>query len=265
MLGGRRRWPLENKLIADNLALCHWPDLPPRYSTALRAVLRFVLERFEPQAVIAAGSVVRGLGDRRSDLDVFVMHESPYKQRLQRWFGDVPVELFVNPMRAIQEYFASEHQRGCPSTAHMIATGFPVFGGQALDALRAEAADWLKRRPALTPDEDTWARYSAATLLEDGEDVAERDPTLASALLGEAVLAMLRYYLRAQNGTLPGNKSLLLEVERSDREASELARRFFAASGLEERQLAARALADRTIRARGFFEWDSERIPVPDA
>jgi hypothetical protein len=146
----------------------------------------------------------------------------------------------------------------------MIATGFPVFGGQALDALRAEAADWLKKRAALTPDEDTFARYAAATLLEDGEDIAERDPAMASALLGEAVMAMLRYYLRAERGVVPGNKSLLLEVERNDREAARSARRFFAASTIEARRRAARALADRTIRAQGFFAWDSERIPVPD-
>ncbi|MDC0684424.1 nucleotidyltransferase domain-containing protein [Sorangium atrum] len=248
----------------DELATCSWPDLPPRYATALRAVVAFVFETFEPRAIVAAGSVVRGAGDRTSDLDIFVVQERPYKQRLQRWFGDVPVEIFVNPARAIRAYFASEHERGRPSAAHMMATGFPVFGGQAIEGLREEAAEWLKKRAVLAPDEDAFARYSAATLLEDGEDVVERDPAMASALLGEAVMAMLRYYLRAERGTVPGDKSLLLEVERSDREIAEAARRFFGVSTIEERQLAARALADRTIRARGFFEWDSERIPVPD-
>ncbi len=60
----------------------------------------------EPLGIIAAGSVVRGAGDRASDLDIYVVHERPYRQRLQRWFGDVPVEIFVNPIRAIREYFA---------------------------------------------------------------------------------------------------------------------------------------------------------------
>ena len=255
---------VENRMIRDHLARCRWPDLPPRYATALRAALTFVFERFEPQAVVAAGSVVRGAGDRSSDLDVFVVQERPYKQRLQRWFGDVPVEIFVNPARAIRAYYAAEQGRGRPATAHMIATGFPVFGDQALDPLRAEAAAWLNKRAELTPDEDTFARYAAATLLEDGEDVVERDPAMASALLGEAVMAMLRYSLRAELGVVPRDKSLLLEVERHDREAALLARRFFAACTAEERQIEARALADRTIRARGFFEWESERAPVPD-
>lgn len=249
-------------MTTDDLTECHWPDLSPRYATALRAAVRFVFERFEPQAVIAAGSIIRGVGDRRSDLDIYVVQGSSYKQRLQRWFGDVPAEIFVNPLPAIREYFASEHQQGRPATAHMIASGFPVFGGQALDALRAEASEWLQKRRTMSQDEDTWARYSAATLLEDSEDVAERDPALASALLGEAVLAMLRYHLRVQNGVVPGNKSLLFELERGDPAVAELARRFFTASGIEERLATARALADCTIRARGFFEWDSERIAV---
>ncbi len=142
----------------------------------------------------------------------------------------------------------------------MIATGFPVFGGQALDDLRAEAAEWLKRRPpALTSDEDTWARYSAATLFEDGEDVAERDPALASALLGEAVLEMLRYYSALGTARFPGARaccstsSAPIEKPPSWRVAS--TRRPASRSA----RLAARELADRTIRARGFFEWDSSR------
>ena len=135
---------------AQDLAQCRWPDLAPRYATALRAVVRFVFENFEPQAVIAAGSIIRGAGDRGSDLDIYVVHASPYKQRLQRWFGDVPAEIFVNPIPAIREYFASEHRDGRPTTAHMIATGFPVFGGEMLEALRAEADDCSTREPAGT-------------------------------------------------------------------------------------------------------------------
>lgn len=243
---------------------CRWPELPPRYLGALRAVVAFVFERFEPKAIVAAGSIVRGAGDARSDLDVFVIHEAPWKQRLQRWFGDVPAEIFVNPERAVRATFAAEHGRGRPSAAHMIATGFPVLGGPGLDALRAEAAEWLHKPSRLGSEEDTWARYGAATLLEDAEDVAERDPVMASALLGEAVLAMIRYHLHARNGTLPGVKRLLSELERGDAESAALARRFFTTASTEERLSAARSLADRTVGARGFFEWESVPIPVPE-
>jgi hypothetical protein len=243
-------------------ANCRWPVLAPGHATALRAAVKFIFEQFEPQAIIAAGSIVRGVGDRASDLDIYVVHAGPYKQRVQRWFAEVPVEIFVNPPPAIREYFAAGHRIGRPSTAHMIATGFPVFGGEQIEALQAEARAWLQKRSVLSADEDTMARYGAATLLEDGEDVAERDPVMATALLGEAVLAMLRYHLRTRDGIVPGNKNLMADLERSDREVAELARRFFSAAAIEERLLAGHAIADRTIRAHGFFAWDSARIPV---
>ncbi|WP_437321278.1 nucleotidyltransferase domain-containing protein [Sorangium sp. So ce385] len=248
---------------ADALARCLWPELSPRYASALRAAVGFVLERFEPLAIVAAGSIVRGHGDRSSDLDLFVIHGAPYKQRLQRWFGeDVPVEIFVNPPAAVREYWAAEHQHARPSAAHMIATGFPVLGSPLLDELRAEAAAWLAKRSDFTPDQDAWERYSAATLLEDAVDVAERDPVMASALLAEAVLAILRYHLRARNGVLPRTKELFAELDRSDPDVARRARGFFEAAALEDRMSAAHAIADACIGARGFFPWESERIPV---
>ncbi|WP_434048094.1 MULTISPECIES: WYL domain-containing protein [Sorangium] len=246
----------------DALARCRWPDLSPRYASALRAAVDFVLERFEPLAIVAAGSIVRGCGDASSDLDIFVIHSAPYKQRLQRWFGDVPAEIFVNPPAAVREYWAAEHQHGRPSTAHMLATGFPVLGSPLLDELRTESAAWLARRAALTPDQDTWERYSAATLLEDALDIVERDPAMASALLAEAVLAMVRYRLRARNGVLPRTKELFAELEKRDPEVAGSARRFFEAASLESRITAAHAIADACVRARGFFAWESERVPV---
>jgi hypothetical protein len=142
----------------DKLADCRWPELAPRYSAALRAAVSFVFERFEPQAVIATGTIVRGGGDRASDLDVVVVHAAPFKQRLQRWFGDVPAEIFVNPLSVIRGYFDAEHRGGRPSMAHMIATGFPVFGAQACAALKEEAAGWIAKRSTLTAEEQTVAR-----------------------------------------------------------------------------------------------------------
>jgi hypothetical protein len=60
-------------------------------------------------------------------------------------------------------------------------------------------------------------------------------------------------------------RNLRSELKHGNREAAELARRSFTASGIEDRLLAAHTLADHTILARGLFEWDSERIQVSPA
>jgi hypothetical protein len=254
----------------DAFAVCRWPELRAPYAEALREAVRFIIESFEPTAIVAAGSVVRGGGDRSSDLDIYVVHEALFRQRLQRWFGGVPAEIFVNPPAAIREYFRTEYAEGRPCTAHMLATGYAVLGGETFDTLREEAVEWLSKRSFLSPQEVTVQRYMAATLIEDGEDVAQQDPAMASALLGEAVLTMLRYYTRIRNGALPSTKRLLVEVEHLDPPLARAARLFFGSSGIDERIALAHEIADFCIQARGFFEWDSERSPValptaPDA
>ncbi|HYO95817.1 MAG TPA: nucleotidyltransferase domain-containing protein [Polyangiaceae bacterium] len=250
--------------LPDN-ALAHaaWPLLAHQHGSALRAAVAYVVQSFQPLAIVAAGSIVRGEPDRASDLDICVIHRAPYKQRLQRWFAGVPVEIFVNPPGAIREYFASEHQSGRPCTAHMLATGFPVLSCDVLETLRREAHEWLAKRSPLSQQQDTAGRYAAAGLLEDAEDIGERDPANCSALLSEAVLAMLHHYLRLRNGVLPARKRLLAEVARADVALSRQVRAFFATADLKLRIELARSIAATCVGAQGFFEWESERLPAP--
>src|SRR5215208_6321758 len=98
-----------------------WPPLPERYDRALREAVAYVRDRFAPAAIIAAGTILRGAPDPASDIDLVVVHHEPWRQRLQRFFGDpgVPVEIFVNPPAAIEHAFASEQARARPVMAHM--------------------------------------------------------------------------------------------------------------------------------------------------
>ena len=245
-----------------DLARCQWPPLTAKYAEALREAVAFVFAEFRPSGIVAAGSILRGEGDLRSDLDLFVIHAAPFKQRLQRRFAGVPVEMFVNPPKSVREYFASENERARPSTAHMMATGFVVLDAPALRELRAEAAEWLRKRSPPTADQAIGDRYRVATVLEDAEDVSERDPAMAVQLLGESVSEALRHWLRARNGVLPGAKHLLTQVRQGDAELGAACDRFFAAADGTERVRLARQIVQACVGAVEFFEWDSPRIPV---
>jgi hypothetical protein len=242
--------------MIDPLAACVWPSLPPPADRALRAAVGYVCARFQPVGIVAAGTIVAGRPDPASDLDVFVVHEGPLRQRLQRFFAGVPTELFVNPPAAIERYFADEAARPC--TAHMLATGFVVLASPVLDALRARAAAILAGPPP--PLDETSSRYAAATLLEDAVDVAARDPAAAALLAGQAVVAMLQHVCRRAGGFAPRGKDVVVAAGAIDGEAEALARAFAAAGGLAERLEIAGRLADRTVGARGFFEWESAPI-----
>src|SRR5262249_54478940 len=78
-------------------------------------------DTYAPPGIVIAGSIVRGEGGPTSDLDVFVVHDQPWRLREQKRFAGVPAELFVNPPARVRTYFEREHAEGHPSTAHMFA------------------------------------------------------------------------------------------------------------------------------------------------
>ncbi len=234
-----------------------WPPLPEPFAGALREAVSFIRDRFQPIGIIAAGSIVRGTPDPSSDLDLYVIHEQPFRQRLQKFFQGVPAEIFVNPPPMIRRYLAEEREEGRPVTAHMLATGWVVLSrSPVVQELRAEAAEQLEN-PAPAPGIRLVSeRYMAACLYEDALDVAGRDPSTTLMLLDEAVVAMLHFYFRKQGRFLPRIKELLSQLMALDPELGEVARCFFVAPG-QERPALAEKIADRTINVHGFFEWES--------
>lgn len=250
-------------LTSPPLDRCVWPPLASPYAEALRDAVGLVMAEVDPVGIIAAGTIVRGAAHASSDLDLVVIHEAAFRRRIQRVFGGVPTEIFINPPDTVRRYFVEEHRAGRPITAHMLATGVVVFRSSAVvDDLRREAADWLARTSSLSADEAVRSQYAAATRLEDALDVAATDADTALMLATQAVVAMLEHDCRLHDGRLPRGKDLLGAVSARDPELGSLAHTFFSAASTADRLAAAQAIADRTIGARGFFEWDSGPEPV---
>lgn len=244
--------------VAKLVDQCAWPALPAPYDQALHAAVEFILSRFEPVGLIAAGSILRGTPDAASDLDVYVIHRAPFRQRIQKLFNGVPAEIFVNPPAQVERYFVSEQADARPITAHMLATGHVLLSlDPAVEALRERAHALLNEPPALTDAQRTWARYLAANQYEDALDIAERDPANASLLLAQAVTSMLQFTFRDRHSFLPRSKAMLDKLAALDPDLADVARRFFMAGTFDTRLELAAHIADKTIGARGFFEWES--------
>jgi hypothetical protein len=209
--------------------------------------------------IIAAGSILRRTPHPSSDLDIYVLHLAPFRQRLQKFFNGVPAEIFVNPPAAVEGYFTSEQASARPITAHMLVNGFVILDQHPLvEQLRQRARDLLATPPSLTPAQHTWKRYWASNLLEDAEDVAAHDPQTAQIFLAQAVFAMLQYYFEAQGRFIPRTKELLVRMDDLDSRLASLAREFYSSGDFTTRLSAAEQIADRTVGLRGFFEWESE-------
>ncbi len=83
------------------------------YALALQQALAFCHERTDPFGIVASGSIVRGTGDANSDLDIYVLHAHPWRQRVQRCFNGVPCEIFINALTHVS-WLLSRGKRGWP-------------------------------------------------------------------------------------------------------------------------------------------------------
>ena len=95
-----------------DLSQCCWPALAEPYQTALRQAVSFVLAGYQPVAIVAGGSLLRGQGDATSDLDIYVVHQEGWRQRVQKRFNRVAAEIFINPPQQVRRYFSEERKDG---------------------------------------------------------------------------------------------------------------------------------------------------------
>lgn len=245
----------------DMYERCRWPELPQKTDRALRAAVRYILERFEPVGIIAAGTHISGNPDPSSDLDIYVIHAAAQRQRIQKRFDGVPAEIFVNPPSAVRRYFVEEARRPC--TARMLASGFVVLNeAPILQQLRQESAEWLQRPLRLSATQLTLARYLPADALDNAKDVRERNPATAVRILNGVVDNMLDYVFLAQGKTLPRQKDYLDALTDLDAALGELAQRYYLANDVTKRFALAEEIAARTTGESGFFEWESALEPV---
>lgn len=241
-----------------------WPELAPPYADALRAAVDDVLTHYEPFAILAAGSILRGQGGPTSDIDLYVLHHAPFRQRLQRRYHGVPFEIFINPPRQVRRYFEEEHAAARPITAHILTTGVVVLDRDlaTLEALRQEAAQWLAKPPTVAADALRWRSYLIADELDNARDLLDSDPACTSLILHHAVGNLVEYAFLAQGRHLPRQKALLAALDELDAQAGALARAFYATADVGLALALATQLAEHLTGAITFFAWDSAQLPV---
>jgi hypothetical protein len=238
------------------LEACHFPDIKEPFATALRQVVEFAMEHYNPIGIIAAGSVMRGQGDATSDIDLFVLFEGDYRQLVHRYFNGVPVQIFCNPPQRIPRYFEDEPQRldGGPSTAHMLATGVVILDRDSrVEQFRQMAHAALKKPPNPNPALVQLLRYHAVDALENALDLRESDPTMAMIAVCDALPQMLRYYFVKQGKYIPRHKDMLKHIRDDNPELATLLDNLFSVAD-DSRFDIIQQIADKTIEARRFFE-----------
>jgi predicted nucleotidyltransferase len=230
----------------------------PPFDAAVDELVAYVRATYAPLGIIVAGSIVRGEAGPTSDLDVFSVHDQPWRMREQKRFSGVPAELFLNPAAQVRRYFASEHAEGRPCTAHMFATGEVVKAHPIVDDLVREAREWLARPLEVTEASLVQRRYGIVDTLDDVRDVIDHDPPAAALLIADAVRGIIVYAFWKRRLFQPRRKAAVSALETIDADAAALVRRW-QSSNVPDGWRAVEDLARHVIEVDTFFEWVSER------
>ena len=165
-----------------------------------------------------------------SDLDLYVIHEAAYQQRLQYFFSGVPAEIFVNPEIQAHTYLDSEQTDGRPRKTCI-------------------------SRP----------RYLIGSLYEDATDVVDHVPDTARLLANRVVWEALAPSFQFRGLFVPRLKDILARLREIDSDLHALVVAFLHEPDARRAVGIAGEIAERVAGVRGFFEWESSPKPIEGA
>jgi len=234
------------------------PNLPSRYLQALQQVLAEIETLTEPVGILLTGSVIHGNASETSDLDVAILHDRSWRQRIQRVVDGTPVEVFINSEPWWVATFRQEASTGRMPSAHFIARGHIWHDSSGRMAeLQHIAQEFVDRGPQVAQATLLAAKYAAVSTLEDGTDSIAIDADRAKILLLRAIELAVHYHYQANRIWIPREKDLFLDL---DARWPELALNVRKAVNLEDvvaLNIAATTIVEACTADTRFFDWSS--------
>ncbi len=183
-----------------------------------------ILAHYTPFAIIAAGSILRGQGGPTSDIDLYVLHHAPFRQRLPRRYHGVPFEIFVNPPQQVRRYFEDGQPPRADHRAHLDDGGCRARPRpDRADAAGGGRMAGKAAAPMPTPGP---RRFAIADELDNARDIVAQDSACAALILHSAVSHLVEYAFLAHNQHLPRQNAMLAAHDLLDSEAATTARTF---------------------------------------
>ncbi|TCP22139.1 hypothetical protein EV207_13729 [Scopulibacillus darangshiensis] len=165
---------------------------------------------------LLAGSVVRGQGTPRSDLDIFIIdNQFPSSFRESLHYKNWPVECFVHNDRSYQAFFENDCERARPSLPQMVSEGIVLKDDGFAEKIKAEAKALLKKGPkSWTQEELKIKRYFLTDLLDDFEGCKDRSEGIFIA--GKLAEAAHEFVLRTNGQWIGSGKWIKRALDRFD-------------------------------------------------
>jgi len=232
------------------------------YQGALNKAISWINEEFKPTGIIVTGSIIRGNPHVNSDFDIYVIHEESYRQRVQKYFDEVPCEIFVNNFKHVYEYFEQEYKVNRPVSAHMIATGTVLIGeaNLALKKLIEDANKFLLTAPNIDDAKRTATKYTISTLFEDATDIKDSDPIACRYFLNRMVQDLMDFVFLDHGIPLPRPKERINYMESNYPNIGKLISSYYKTESFSSQYNIAKELVMLICGEIGFFEWDSGKV-----
>jgi hypothetical protein len=234
------------------------------FADAVHQAQAYIVNRFHPIGFVISGTVVRGEHHPRSDLDIVIIHEHPWRQRVQRYFNDVTAELFINPPWAIQQSFDLEVRSGRPAMLHMLVTGRVMVDQSAIVAdLCEQATQILDAGPDIETATLQQLVYATASVFEDGVDLRHEDPERSMTLIHSSLIDAINMWFLRQALWQPRPKRLFGALEAREPILGALVRDVLRTQDADERIARSTEAMERLIGTTGFFVWEGEQESRP--
>ena len=230
------------------------------HTLALDQALSWIATQYEPIGIVVSGSIIRGNPNKNSDFDIYVIHNHPFRQRVQKYFNDVPCEIFVNNLDHIYQYFDSELKNNRPVTANILSTGVIYLGeeNQQIITLLDDAKKYARLSPPLTEQELLIRRYTLANLLEDVTDLLDvKEAMTLHYIMSKIVLEAIEFTFAKNQQPLPRIKERIPLLQEVEPAIGDLVARYYAATTIDEQYHAVKQLVFNLTGETGFFEWES--------
>lgn len=235
--------------------------LAEKHQTALTFALDWINENYKPIAIILSGSLAHGSGNESSDLDLYVIHREPFRQRVQKYFNNVPCEVFINNPTHIQDYFKAELDKNRPVTANMMATGTLIQNNSEsqIFELIDEAKRYSKLSKKISSAQRNLTQYLFANQFEDATDLVDDDPVTCLYILDKLVTEIIEYLFLLNGQPLTRIKQRLADLTAIAPRNSELIQQYYIATTLGEKYNTVKLIVTAISGYTGFYEWETER------
>lgn len=238
---------------------CKFPEIDTKYDKALKEAVRYILKKFSVQGIIVTGSIIRGNNHQSSDLNIFVVNNRYERQRIQKYFNNVPCEIFISTPTIIKKEIEDGCLDGNCTTADMFGTGFTIYDqNQLVYKLKNKSKDVIIRGPITNKIPMQSLKYKIADQYENAVDISESDPYMTLILLSDVIIKAIKYKFRESGKWEPRHKEFMKELEKFDYDLYNQLKLFYDSNDFNDRFKIAEKIIDSTIKTHGFFEWESE-------